>query len=186
MAPELRTDRLLLRHWTDADLAPYAALNADPAVMEYFPEPLTRAQSDASANAIRTFLSLHDFGLWAVQAPELGFIGFVGLSIPSWEAAFTPCVEIGWRLARVAWGHGYATEAARACLDYGFSTVGVSEVLSFTAVQNQRSRAVMERIGMTHDAAGDFNHPRLPGHPLERHVLYRISTEQWQARTDDS
>jgi RimJ/RimL family protein N-acetyltransferase len=177
---ELRTERLLLRRWRPEDRAPFAALNVDPAVMEHFPAPLTRAESDAMADRIETGFAAHGFGLWAVEVTEPGdltgeFIGFTGLNVPSFEAHFTPAVEIGWRLARPAWGHGYASEAARRALAVGFDDYHLAEVVSFTSTTNLRSQAVMRRIGMTRDPAGDFDHSRLPpGHPLQRHVLYRI------------
>ena len=172
----LVTERLVLRPWRPADRAPFAALNADPAVMEHFPAPLTREESDAMIARAEAHLDQHGFGPWAVEvrggAPV---IGFVGLVVPRFTAHFTPCVEIGWRLARAHWGHGYATEAARAALAFGFGTVGLAEIVSFTVPANVRSIAVMERLGMTRDPAGDFEHPNLPeGHPLRRHVLYRI------------
>lgn len=151
-------------------------MNADPEVMRYFPAPLDRAASDALADRIEVGLEAEPYGLWAVQL-EAGepFVGFVGLAVPSFEAPFTPCVEIGWRLARSAWGQGYATEAARRVLAYAFDELGLDEIVSFTVAANRPSRAVMERIGMQRDPAGDFDHPRLPpSHPLRRHVLYRI------------
>jgi RimJ/RimL family protein N-acetyltransferase len=171
----LETPRLRLRHWRDEDLAPFAALNADPVVMEFFPKPLDRAESDAAVARIRDHFARHDFGLWAVEVPGVAeFIGFVGLCVPRFEAHFTPCVEIGWRLARDHWGYGYASEAARAALNFGFRDRSLEEIVSFTVPANQRSRAVMERIGMTRSPDDDFDHPALPeGHPLRRHVLYR-------------
>jgi RimJ/RimL family protein N-acetyltransferase len=180
---ELTTDRLLLRQWKDSDREPYAALNADPAVMEHFPNVMTRADSDAMVDRIRVGFEQHGFGLWAAEVRETGqFIGFIGLSVPAFEAPFLPGVEIGWRLAKDAWGNGYATEGARAALAYAFGPAGLEQVLSFTATTNKPSQRVMERIGMTHDPADDFDHPRLPaGHPLQRHVLYRISRPQWEA-----
>ncbi|WP_260617190.1 GNAT family N-acetyltransferase [Microbispora hainanensis] len=174
MADSIRTERLVLRRWREDDKEPFAALNADPVVMEHFPATLSREDSDALAERIEAGFDEHGFGLWAVEA-DGEFIGFTGLSVPRFTAPFTPCVEIGWRLARSAWGRGYATEAARASLEDGFGRAGLTEVVSFTAVQNVRSQAVMRRLGMTHDPADDFDHPALPaGHPLRRHVLYRI------------
>ncbi len=174
-APTLQTPRLLLRPWRDEDLAPFAAMNADPRVMEFFPKPLDRAESDAAVARIREHFARHGFGLWAVEVPGVaGFIGFVGLVMQRFEAHFTPCVEIGWRLAVEHWGRGYATEAARAALDFGFANLDFDEIVSFTTPANVRSRAVMERIGMTRSPEDDFDHPVLPeGHPLRRHVLYR-------------
>ena len=172
---ELRTDRLRLRRWRTSDLEPFAALNADPRVMEHFPSTLSREESDAYAARIIAQGDALGFGLWAAEIPGVTpFAGFVGLSVPGFEAHFTPCVEIGWRLAAEYWGRGYATEAARAALAFGFDTVGLDEIVSITTPGNQRSRRVMERIGLTRDTEDDFDHPLLPdGHPLRRHVLYR-------------
>lgn len=176
MTPDLETDRLLLRRWRLADRFPFAALNADPQVMAYFPAVLSRAQSDALVEHIEMQFDQYGFGPWAVEIPDaVPFAGFVGLSIPQFTAHFTPCVEIGWRLAARHWGHGYATEAARAVASFGFETLRLDEIVSFTVPANLRSRRVMERIGMTHNPADDFDHPSLPaGHPLSRHVLYRL------------
>jgi ribosomal-protein-alanine N-acetyltransferase len=172
----LRTERLALRRWRDSDRAPFAAMNADPEVMEHFPAALTREESDTMIERIESGFAGHGFGLWAVEVAASGeFIGFTGLSVPGFGAHFTPAVEVGWRLSRSSWGHGYATEAARRALASGFTDYGLAEVVSFTAVRNVRSQAVMRRIGMTHDPADDFDHPRLPdGHPLRRHVLWRL------------
>jgi RimJ/RimL family protein N-acetyltransferase len=180
---ELSTDRLLLRHWKDSDYAPFAALNADPAVMEHFPAPMTRQASDDFAGRISADIPSRGWGLWALEVIGTGqFIGFTGLSVPSFDAHFTPAVEVGWRLAKDAWGNGYATEAARAALAHGFGPAGLTEIVSFTATPNKPSQRVMERIGMTHDEADDFDHPRLEkGHRLERHVLYRINRSQFEA-----
>ncbi|MGO4257447.1 GNAT family N-acetyltransferase [Marmoricola sp. RAF53] len=173
--PVLRTERLVLRQWREQDRDPFAALNADPRVMEFFPACPTRAESDALIDRHRALLAAGEPGLFAVEVAATGtFIGFVGLAVPRFEAAFTPCVEIGWRLARDAWGHGYASEAARTVLTHAFEDLGLPEVVSFTAAVNLRSRAVMERIGLTRDPADDFDHPLLaPDSPLLRHVLYR-------------
>ncbi|HEX4561896.1 MAG TPA: GNAT family N-acetyltransferase [Gemmatimonadales bacterium] len=173
--PTIRTHRLHLRLWRDEDFPAFAALNADPRVMEYLPRPLDRAESDARAARIRAHFARHGFGLWAVEVPGVAdFIGFVGLSVPDFEAHFTPCIEVGWRLAHEHWGQGYATEAARAALDFGFRRLALEEIVSSTVPANRRSRSVMERVGMTRTAADDFDHPVLPEeHPLRRHVLYR-------------
>lgn len=173
---ELRTERLLLRRWRDADLEPFAALNGDPETMRFFPAPLTREESDAFARHIRDTIESQGWGLWAVEAPgDAEFVGFVGLARPSFEAHFTPAVEVGWRLAREHWGKGYASEAARAAVAYGFDELGLGEIVSFTSRLNVPSIRVMERIGMTRDPADDFDHPRVPeGDPLRRHVLYRL------------
>jgi RimJ/RimL family protein N-acetyltransferase len=183
---EQHTERLLLRQWRDDDRAPFAALNADPEVMEHFPAPLTRDESDALVDLNRAHFDEHGFGLWAVEVVDTGaFIGFTGLAVPTFDADFTPAVEVGWRLAREAWGYGYATEAARAALAVGFATFDLDEIVSFTSVPNTRSQAVMVRLGMTHDPADDFDHPKMaPGHRLERHVLYRLDRTAWLAALD--
>ncbi len=172
----LRTERLLLRPWRDEDLAPFAALNADPAVREHFPSILSRGESDAAARRIRAEMERDGYGSWAVELPgEAPFVGVVGLSVPGFEAAFTPCVEIGWRLARDVWGRGLATEGARAALAFAFDVLGLEEVVSMTTPANHRSLRVMEKLGMRHDPCDDFEHPLLPpGSPLRRHVLYRL------------
>jgi RimJ/RimL family protein N-acetyltransferase len=176
---ELRTARLVLRQWSDADLEPFAELNADPEVMRHFPAPLTRPGSDALAARERTLIEERGWGIWAVElVPEAAFIGCIGLAVPRFDAHFTPTVEIGWRLARRRWGNGYAAEAARAAASFGFGELGLAEIVAFTAPANDRSRRVMERIGMTHDPADDFDHPNLPaGHRLRRHVLYRLRAD---------
>jgi ribosomal-protein-alanine N-acetyltransferase len=169
------TERLVLRRWRDEDRAPFAALNADPVVMEHFPAPLTREESDATVDRIEDEFASNGFGLWAVEVRATGeFVGFTGLAVPRFEAFFTPAVEVGWRLARPAWGRGYASEAAREALRAGFEDYALPEIVSFTSVGNTRSRAVMGRIGMTFDC--EFDHPVLPeGDRLRRHVLYRIA-----------
>ena len=172
----LATDRLLLRPWKDEDLPAFAALNADSRVMAFLPARLDRAASDRLATRIRSKMDAHGFGFWAVEVKGVApFIGFVGLSVPSFQAHFTPCVEIGWRLATPYWGRGYATEAGRRALDCGLSTLSLPEIVAFTALNNHRSQAVMKRLGMHSDRAEDFEHPKVPErHPLRRHVLYRI------------
>ncbi len=176
--PELRTERLLLRPWRDADLAPWAALNADPIVREYFPGVLTREQSDASVARFQADLDRRGWGWWAVEATATGrFLGFAGLDPVEEGLPFTG-VETGWRLARPAWGRGYATEAARAVLAYGFGELGLAEVLAVTAKTNVRSRAVMSRLGMTYDPADDFDDPEVPEGPLRRSVLYRVGAQE--------
>ncbi|WP_375494088.1 GNAT family N-acetyltransferase [uncultured Jatrophihabitans sp.] len=174
--PVLRTERLILRGWRAADLEPFAELNADPVVMRHFPAPLDRAASDALVERIRAGFAENGFGLWAVEVIDgPAFIGFVGLARPRFDAHFMPAVEIGWRLAANSWGRGYATEAARAAARYGFVTSQLPEIVSFTAVPNVASQRVMQRLGMTHDPADDFDHPALDiGSPLRRHVLYRL------------
>ena len=180
--PILTTARLRLRQWREEDLAPFAALNADPQVMEFFPKVLTRAESDAVAGRIRDHFARHGFGLWAVEVPGAAdFVGFVGLAVPSFEAHFTPCVEIGWRLAREHWGHGYATEAASAALAFGFGARALEEIVAFTVPANIPSRRVMGRLGMRRLPSDDFEHPAIPdGHPLRSHVLYRLRRADWK------
>ncbi|WP_374375171.1 GNAT family N-acetyltransferase [Dongia sp.] len=171
----LITERLILRPWYAEDYAPFAALNADPRVTATLAGNLTRDESDAFADRIATHIDEHGWGLWAIEIKEgAPFIGYAGLSRPRFDAPFTPCVEIGWRLAFEHWRHGYATEAARAVLDFGFNVLRLPEIVSFTTIGNTRSRKVMERIGLVRDPAGDFDHPSLsPDHPLRPHVLYR-------------
>jgi RimJ/RimL family protein N-acetyltransferase len=177
LADTVRTARLLLRRWREEDKPPFAAMNADPQVMEHFPGLLSREESDMRVERMQRHFEDWGFAQWAVEIPGITpFAGFIGLSVPQFEAAFTPCVEIGWRLAAEFWGHGYATEGALAALKFGFETLKLEEILSWTTTANTRSRRVMERIGMTHDASGDFDHPSLPeGHRIRRHVLYRIA-----------
>jgi RimJ/RimL family protein N-acetyltransferase len=174
--PTLTTPRLELRRWRESDLEPFAAINADPAVMEHFPELLSRRQSDELVEKIEDGFGANGFGLWALEVRGTGeFIGFTGLAVPEFEAHFTPAVEVGWRLKRSAWGNGYATEAACAALQFGFEEAGLDEIVSFTTVANRRSQAVMKRLGMSHVPADDFDHPSLPaGHPQRPHVLYRL------------
>ncbi len=180
---ELRTPRLLLRQWREEDLAPFAALNDDPAVMEHFPARIPRAASDTILGRSRAQFEERGFGLWAVEVPgRADFIGFTGLTVPRFTAHFTPCVEVGWRLARAHWGQGYATEAASAALRHGFETVGLAEIVSFTVPANERSRRVMEKLGMQRAPEDDFDNPGLPeGSPLRRHVLYRLARSAFQA-----
>jgi 3-dehydroquinate dehydratase/shikimate dehydrogenase len=175
---DLRTDRLRLRQWTERDREPFARLNADARVMEFFPATLSTSESDALAGAIETHITQNGWGLWAVEIPGVtSFAGFTGLSRPRFEAHFTPCVEVGWRLDREFWGRGYATEGALAALQFGFETLGLDEIVSFTTARHAASRRVMERIGMTHDPVDDFDYPGWPvGHNLRRHVLYRKRT----------
>lgn len=166
-----------MRRWREEDREPFAALNADPVVMEHFPSTLTRQESDALVVRIEAQLDTLGYGLWALEVRDTGeFIGFTGLAVQTFPAHFTPAVEVGWRLKRASWGHGYATEAALAALDYGFDVADLDEIVSMTAFTNLRSQLVMQRIGMTRDPADDFDHPNVPdGHRLKRHVLYRIT-----------
>ena len=178
---ELDTARLRLRQWRDEDLAPFARMNADPRVMEFLPARLSREASDGMARRIRDKIAERGYGLWAAEERASGeFIGFIGLQPPAVELPFSPCIEIGWRLARAHWGKGYASEGARASLRFGFEQLGLDEIMSFTALHNRRSRAVMERIGMLEDAQGAFDHPSVPeGSPLRAHCLYRLGRERW-------
>lgn len=178
-ATELRTERLILRQWRPGDVAKFARMNADPRVMEYFPALPTLAQSEEMAERICLQLAEKGYGLWALEAPGVAeFIGYTGLAIPRFQADFTPCHEIGWRVAFEHWGKGYASEAARHVLRYATASLELSEIVSFTSRGNFRSRRVMERIDMTYDPKDDFEHPSLPiGHPLRSHVLYRFRAE---------
>lgn len=176
----IKTERLILRQWEDEDFEPFAQLNADPRVREFFPSTLSKDESDQQAKLIQSIIEEKGWGFWAASLIESGaFIGFIGLNDVRFQAHFTPAVEIGWRLAFTYWGKGYATEGAKAALAYGFDTLKLSEIVSFTTVHNMRSRHVMQKIGMHHDPKDDFDHPQLPeGHPLRRHVLYRISSSK--------
>ena len=171
----LATPRLILRPWREEDLEPFAALNADPEVMRYYPAPYSREESRQYLERTRAKTEAGGFCWMAVERPGVAaFIGLIGISVPSLEAHFTPCVEIGWRVARAHWGQGLATEGARAVLDHAFTVLGLEEVVAYTARVNQPSRRVMEKLGMTRDPGDDFRHPRLSGdHPLSEHVLYR-------------
>jgi RimJ/RimL family protein N-acetyltransferase len=174
MVTPIHTERLTLRGWRDSDREPFAALNDDAETMRYFPATLDREASDAFADRVQAHLEEFDWGLWAVDL-DGEFLGYTGLATPGFEAPFMPATEIGWRFRRKFWGNGYATEAARAVVEAGFGRLGLDEIVSFTTVTNVPSRRVMERLGMTHDAAEDFEHPRVPdGHPLRPHVLYRL------------
>jgi RimJ/RimL family protein N-acetyltransferase len=178
---ELESARLLLRQWRDEDLPEFAAMCADAQVMRYFPAIMSRLESASLIGRIRGHFAEHGFGLWALQRKDSGqFIGFTGLSVVGFDAPFTPATEIGWRLAREHWGLGYASEAAWTALRCGFDRLPLKEVVAFTTQTNLPSEKVMQAIGMHHNPADDFDHPRLDaGHPLRRHVLYRISREQW-------
>lgn len=181
---EFDTGRLRLRQWCAADRKPFAALNADPQVMTFFPAPLDRLESDAMADRCQSLIAERGWGFWAAETKDTcEFIGFVGLHIPASDLPFSPCVEIGWRLAFRYWGKGFATEAAHGVLRVGFGLLELPEIVSFTSVRNLRSRAVMRRIGMR-QAAETFAHPGVPaGSPLRRHCLYRLSRAQWLTNT---
>jgi RimJ/RimL family protein N-acetyltransferase len=195
IVPRLVTDRLILREWRDDDLAPYAALNGDPEVMEHFPFTLTPQQSDEMVDRIRGHWA-EGFGLWAVEVADRSpadarlsgrFIGFIGFAAPTWSTSFTPCVEIGWRLSKQAWGHGYAPEGARAALAWAFEHIDLpnDEVVSFTTVANHKSRRVMEKIGLVRDPARDFDHPMVFGWSGAPHVLYAIDRQGHQRQSAD-
>lgn len=179
----MTTERLLLRRWQQSDREMFARLNADARVMEFMPGILSEQESNSVADRIEAHFRQHGFGLYAAELRCNGsFIGFVGLSLPSFQTAFTPCVEIGWRLAADYWGQGLATEGAREVVRYGFEVLEVPELVSFTVPANTRSIRVMKKLSMTSDPKDDFDHSRLPaGHPLRRHVLYRLSRSAWRS-----
>jgi 3-dehydroquinate dehydratase / shikimate dehydrogenase len=174
---KIETKRLILRPWKESDLNPFAALNADPRVMKYFPKTLTIEETQQFITVLKSKFEKDGFSFFATELKSTGeFIGMIGLSIPSYETPFTPCVEIGWRIAYEHWNKGYATEGALACLDFGFNELKLKKIVSFTAVENKTSQRIMEKIGMNRVEDGDFDHPRLPeGHPLRRHVLYSMN-----------
>jgi len=173
---ELQTERLILRQWRAADRDLFAAMNSDPVVMQHFPALMSVEETTAAIARIEAHFDMHGYGLWAVEIPQVApFAGFIGLNIPSYQTHFTPCHEIGWRLAAKYWGQGIATEGARAVVRFAFDVLRLPEIVSYTAVENLRSRRVMERLGMVHNPDEDFAHPLLPQeHPLSRHVLYRL------------
>jgi RimJ/RimL family protein N-acetyltransferase len=181
------TERLNLRQWRAADRAPFAAMNADPAVMRYFAGLIPTAASNASIDGWQQAFAAQGWSIWALERRDTGeFIGFAGLSVPRRTFSFSPCVEIGWRLAPAFWGQGFASEAARAALQVGFEQIGLDEIVSFTSLLNLPSQAVMQRIGML-DADQDFDHPALPeGSPLRRHCLYRLGRSRWAAQVQQS
>lgn len=180
--PSMETKRLLLRRWRPGDRAPFSRINADPRVMEFYPAPLTREQSDTLIDRAEAHFERHGFGPWAVELRSTAqFIGYISLFVPAFQAHFTPCVEIGWRLDADHWGHGLATEGARAVLTHAFNVLSLPEVVSFTTPANLCSIRVMQKLGLTHNPADDFDHPALPhGHPLRRHVLYRKTASSRQ------
>ncbi|GEM_PF-818120 len=184
MPPEhLDTERLRLRRWTDADRAPFAEMNADAAVMEFFPAPLDRAGSDAMVDRIQATFEREGWGLWATEERSTGaFLGFVGLNPVPPELPPAPAVEIGWRLCRAGWGRGLATEAAREVLRDAFERVGLDAIVSFTSEINVRSRGVMRAIGLWHDANGTFENERVPEGPLRTHLLHRLDALTWRCQ----
>ena len=184
----LQTKRLILRPWKESDLEPFARLNADPRVMEFFPSVLTREKSDAMVLRVQAKIEQRGWGWWAVSAPGVEeLMGFIGMDDVDAAFPFAPAVEIGWRLKAECWGRGYASEGALACLRYGFETLGLEEIVAFTAVQNIRSQSVMKKIGMHRDPKDDFDHSKLPeGHWLRRHVLYRIRKDEWYTQMNSN
>lgn len=182
---EPRTDRLLLRRWREQDREPFAALNGDPRVMEFFPSVLEPSDSDALADRIERNIAERGWGLWAAELEDSRqFIGFIGLEVPTPALPYSPCVEVGWRLAYRFWGKGLATEGARAALKTGFESLGLAEIFSFTSTLNSRSRAVMERLGMVAEP-GTFEHPGVPvGSRLREHLAYRLTRGEWSSRSD--
>jgi RimJ/RimL family protein N-acetyltransferase len=183
--PTIETARLILRDWRDADLEPWIAMNCDPRVTEFFAKSYTRELSESAAATMREQLNRNGHGWWAVEVRGgPSFAGVIALQEVPFQAPFTPANEIGWRFAFDNWGRGYATEGARAALDFAFNELSWREVVAFTAATNVRSQRVMERLGMTHQPIDDFDHPKIePGHPLRRHVLYRIRRPNWPERS---
>jgi RimJ/RimL family protein N-acetyltransferase len=182
----ITTNRLLLREWRDSDREPFAALNADPRVMQFMPNCLSAQESDALVDRIQKHFREHGFGLFATELRATdAFIGFIGLAVPQFKAKFTPCVEIGWRLSAENWNQGLASEGAQAVLRHAFETLRLDELVSFAVPANLASRRVMEKIGLIHSPSEDFDHPNLAeGHPLRRHVLYRINRSAWMGTRD--
>jgi RimJ/RimL family protein N-acetyltransferase len=179
----MRTDRLILRRWRDSDREPFARMNADSRVMEFFRQVLSAEESDALVDRIEAHFEERGFGLYAAELVEDGsFIGYIGLAVPRFSAHFTPCVEIGWKLDAAYWGRGFATEGAQEIVRHAFEDLGLAAIVSFTVPANLRSRRVMQKLGMTYDPADDFDHPGLAeGHPLRRHVLYRLVNSRHRA-----
>ena len=176
----LETDRLLLRPWKPADIEPFADLNADPEVMEFFPATMTLEETERWVRVVNDRIDARGYGFWAVEEKSSGqFVGLTGISKPNFEEHFTPAIEVGWRLARHHWGKGYATEAAGRSLDFGFGELDLDEIVAFAVPDNTRSRAVMVRLGMTHDPADTFDHPKIEGR-RKRHVLYRMPRNRWE------
>ncbi|MFN0065226.1 MAG: GNAT family N-acetyltransferase [Chlamydiales bacterium] len=182
--PIIQTDRLILRQWNDENFVSFAELNADPRVMEFFPAPWTREESKTSMQTARKHIEMYGWGKWAVSLLATGeFIGSIGLEEIDFQASFSPNIELGYRLAFEHWGKGYAFEGAKAALEYGFSHLNLQEIVAFTPVQNLRSQHVMKRIDMHNDPSHNFDHPKLAeGHPLKRHVLYRLTATEWRER----
>ena len=187
MQQQLETSRLILRNWKDTDLEPYAQLNLDPSVMEHFPSLMSLDESEQSVGRVIKHFEVNDFGLWAAELKENGkFIGFIGLQRVPFEAAFTPAVEVGWRLAKEFWGQGLAPEGAEAAMKDAFDRIKLDEIVSMTTTTNKKSMRVMEKLGMTRDPLEDFDHPRVPVGPLQRHVLYRMPLNLWKTRSTNT
>lgn len=182
---QLETKRLILRRWKESDFEPFARLNADKRVMEYFPQRLSEEQTKNLIDFIETSFDKHDMGLWAVEVKGTGdFVGFVGLWKPTFESKFTPCVEVGWRLLYEHWGNGYAPEAGLASLADGFDRLGLSQIVSFTSIHNKKSIRVMEKLGLSFQE--EFDHPSIAdGHILKRHVIYTISKTEWENNSNN-
>jgi RimJ/RimL family protein N-acetyltransferase len=179
----IQTARLKLRPFSEADFEPFAAINADPRVMEFFVAPLTREQSDKFANVICGHFARHGYGPWAVETPDSKFAGYIGLYWGNFEAPFMPALELGFRLGAQHWNKGYATEGGSAAVEWAFANTDLPEIFSWTAVLNRRSQRVIQKIGLLRDPANDFDHPRVPeGNPLRPHVLFRVTREQWHGR----
>ncbi len=179
--PILYTKRLILRPWREGDLTPFAKLNANPRVMEFYPKILSKSESDALVTTFQKEIALQGYGYWAVEAPGVAeFIGFIGLKYWNLEMSFAPCIDVGWRLGFCHWGKGYATEGAQRVIQYGFEILKLSEIVSMATIRNIRSQRVMKRLGMSSDPNENFEHPRVPrGDPLSWRVLYRLSFERW-------
>lgn len=178
---QLETERLILRRWQDSDLEPFSKITADPEVRRYYPSTLSKDETKAAIKRFEEHFEKESFGLWAVELKSNGeFIGYTGLNRPTIKAHFMPCIEIGWLLSKAHWGHGYAPEAAKKCLEDGFVRIGLDEIVSFTTVSNDKSIRVMEKLQMTRNPKDDYSHPFLPeGHPLKPHVLFRLSKAAW-------
>jgi RimJ/RimL family protein N-acetyltransferase len=184
----LETPRLILRPWLDRDRAPFARMSADPQVMAHLLPFASPEAVDSWIDRQRAHLKAHGFCFWAIESRENGaFMGAAGLLRVGYEAHFTPAVEVGWRLDRRFWGKGYAPEAAACAIRFGFEQVGLPEIVANTVPANRNSRRVMEKLGMSHLAVDDFDHPLVPiEHPLRRQVLYRLSRDRWLGRDSTS